>query len=342
MRYKLSLLLLLIAVIGGISPLFVPAEDAKEEAKQSSGRFTVPEGGVKELVKFIDDLKAFEPNNTEEFFEYRQKAPAALRAAAEKILKLETDKTSQAYQTAYELVLVFRFQDLDKLNDQQKRVLVDELKQHLGSKALTDTDVQLAMSAAQGLEYSGEHALAAEAYRLLARLVKDSKNERYAELIEICEGSARRMSLVGNPIEVQGTTLAGKKFDIASLKGKVVLVDFFATWCGPCREEVPNVKEQYEKYNKQGFEVVGISIDEDRAALDEYVAEAKLPWVTLHDPAEKGNPVAQRYGVMSIPQMILVGRDGKVVSLEARGEELNRLLAESFAKPSASGDKSGQ
>ena len=81
-----------------------------------------------ELVKFIEDLKAFEPNNTAEFFEFREKAPGAIRAAAEKILKLETDKTSKAYQTAYELMLVFRFQDLDKLEAAQKRELVEELK----------------------------------------------------------------------------------------------------------------------------------------------------------------------------------------------------------------------
>jgi thiol-disulfide isomerase/thioredoxin len=254
-----------------------------------------------------------------------------MRAAAEKILKLETDKTSPAYQTAYELVLVFRFQEIEKLNAEQKSGLVDELKKHLAGKDLGDTDVRLAMSAAQMLEYSAEEKLAAELYGMLGKLVADSKKERYAELIPICEGSARRLSLVGQPIKVQGATLNGKKFNIASLKGKVVLIDFWATWCGPCREEFPNVRAQYDMYKDKGFEVVGVSIDEDRQALEDYVAEAKVPWITLHDQAENGDTIAGYYGVNSIPQMILVGRDGKVVSLQARGEELNRLLAEQFA-----------
>lgn len=145
-------------------------------------------------------------------------------------------------------------------------------------------------------------------------------------------GAARRLSLVGKPLELSGTKLDGAKFDIQDLKGKVVLVDFWATWCGPCLAEYPNIKKAHEKYQAQGFEVVGVSIDEDREALETYVKEKNLPWITLHEKDAGGrNPATNHYGILGIPAMFLVDREGKVVSIRARGEELNRLLETQFA-----------
>ncbi|HET6880531.1 MAG TPA: TlpA disulfide reductase family protein, partial [Pirellulales bacterium] len=98
-------------------------------------------------------------------------------------------------------------------------------------------------------------------------------------------------------------------------------------WCGPCVAEVPNVKSLYAKYHDRGFDVVGISLDRDRAALDKFLVEKEIPWTTLHE-AGGTHPAATHYGVNAIPTMLLVGRDGKVVSIRARGEELTRLLAD--------------
>lgn len=134
--------------------------------------------------------------------------------------------------------------------------------------------------------------------------------------------------LVGKPLEIEGTTLDGLDFVWNAYQGSVVLVDFWATWCGPCVREVPNIQSQYEQYHDQGFEVIGISLDRDRDALEKFLAEHQIPWVTLFEGEDTPNPVATRYGVQAIPMAILVGRDGLVISTQARGEELGRLLSE--------------
>jgi len=127
--------------------------------------------------------------------------------------------------------------------------------------------------------------------------------------------------------------LNGQPFDQKTLAGKVVLVDFWATWCGPCVAEIPNVLEQYEKYHAKGFEVVGISLDQDRQALEKFVTDQKVPWPILFEESEGDgwqHPLATYYGISGIPTVILIGRDGNVITLDVRGEKLGERLAELF------------
>jgi len=140
-------------------------------------------------------------------------------------------------------------------------------------------------------------------------------------------------SLVGKPFSVEGVEIDGTPFDFESLKGKIVLVDFWATWCGPCVKELKNIKAGYEKYHDQGFEVVGVSMDKGVEDIEEFFEKyGELPWVTLvsENPDELGpnNPNAVRYGVRAIPFTVLVGRDGNVIAVGVRGPQLEAKLRE--------------
>ena len=134
-----------------------------------------------------------------------------------------------------------------------------------------------------------------------------------------------------DPIAIDKPDTDGKAINLAEYKDKVVLLDFWATWCGPCVAEMPNVIAAYEKYHDKGFEIVGISLDEDRAAFDTFIADKKMTWRQHYDGNGWKNEVAVAYGVQSIPATYLIGRDGKVLAMNLRGEELLARLEKLFA-----------
>lgn len=182
--------------------------------------------------------------------------------------------------------------------------------------------------------YSPEtQKIAAETFLACSKMLAGSRDPEIVKQVEFLYGQARRLMLVGNEMPLDGVMLDGTPLDPVKYYGKVVLVDFWATWCGYCIEEFPKVKKLYEKYHDRGFEVVGISTDRSISELEEYLAKNKLPWdcfveLKLEELGRKRMDV--RYGVTGIPQMILIGRDGKVISIEARGETLEKELAKLF------------
>lgn len=126
--------------------------------------------------------------------------------------------------------------------------------------------------------------------------------------------------------------LAGKPLSIANHTGKVVLVDFWATWCGPCVAELPNVKKAYDQYHAKGFEIIGISLDEDRGKLDSFIGREKMAWPQFFDGKGWQNKLAQKYGVNSIPATYLLDGEGKIVAKNLRGEALSREVGKLLDK----------
>jgi thiol-disulfide isomerase/thioredoxin len=144
------------------------------------------------------------------------------------------------------------------------------------------------------------------------------------------------LALMGKPIELQGYTVDGTQTELSQYKGKIVLVDFWATWCGPCRAEIPNILKNWEKYHSDGFEVIAVSVDEDLNALKTFVGEEKPPWTVVADNHPKnGKSMAAKFGIRGIPAFILVGKNGKVAAVHCRGERLGKQLAQLIRDPGA-------
>jgi len=142
---------------------------------------------------------------------------------------------------------------------------------------------------------------------------------------------------VGQPIEIVGPTASGGRFDLAERKGKVVLVDFWATWCGPCLAEVPNIRAAYDKYKDHGFEVVGVNLDDERAALTKHLEAHPEPWpqIFFDEEGKRGfqNPLARKFDVQAIPSLLVVGRDGNVAAVNARGRGIETEVASALGVP---------
>ncbi len=126
--------------------------------------------------------------------------------------------------------------------------------------------------------------------------------------------------------------LDGAPLDMHTMEGKVVLVDFWATWCGPCVAEMPNMMKMYRKYHERGFEIVGISLDDDRETPAAFLKEKKIPWLCVHDEDTEmnGKTMAEYCNVRGIPHMILLDRQGNILSTNARGKRLETLLKVQF------------
>jgi thiol-disulfide isomerase/thioredoxin len=260
---------------------------------------------------------------------------AAAKEMGDFAATLAASPNAELAKEAQRVVLVA---DAQKLFTSGSAAGGDALVQKAAAMLAADPDdmktAGLAMQLAQAFEQlPGGEPVAMAAFKAFGPLFATSSNPRIKQMGESFAGTLRRLSLPGNPMEIKGTLLNGQPFDQKTLVGKVVLVDFWATWCGPCVAEIPNVLEQYEKYHAKGFEVVGISLDQDRQALEKFVTDQKVPWPILYEESEGDgwqHPLATYYGISGIPTVILIGRDGNVITLNARGERLGEELSKLF------------
>jgi thiol-disulfide isomerase/thioredoxin len=306
------------------------ADDKADDKEAKEDRFAVPEGDVKKLLAFLQEMVSFRPKTREEFLEYRQKGQQAMKEAAEKIKQIATDEDQKlpGYNDVDGVLLYARSQDREHSPEDRKQLL-DDLKSYFAdnpepSKYAVYGVQQLGST----MEYSANPQDAIPLYRELGPLLASSSTEEFARVGQKMEGAVRRLELPGNFMEISGRTVDGAQFEWSKYRGKVVLVDFWATWCGPCIGELPNVRKNYDLYHDKGFDVVGISLDSDAKRLEDFVKNESLPWTTIYEGGGWDTPMAVHYGINSIPRAILVDKEGKVVSMSARGPELGKQLAD--------------
>ena len=330
-----------------------PAEEKTADEKKPVDPYIVPDGTPRELKVYIQNIIRNIPQGEVE----NKKARAAMLKAAEKIItakenkdeldfavdvkmrsldtpgeikdfaeelkKAGREKQSRAVQ-GYLLQIDLRESVMSGKLDVQKKN-IDAVIKYLQADTPQQADLRMAIMAGQIAEFQDEPAFAIDVYKKLSVIFSTSKDDQLAEFGKRLEGTSRRLALLGQPMKLDGVLLSGDKFDSSKFLGKVVLVDFWASWCGPCIKELPNLKKNYELYHDKGFEIVGMSCDQSRADMEKFIKEQNIPWINVY--GEKGpSPTVEYYGILGIPTMILIDKDGKVINLQARGEELGKLL----------------
>ncbi len=312
-------------------------EEPKEPAKAAEADpYKVPTGAdSKALVNFCKGLFTHRASvkTREAYQEYLTKMRPSLKSACDQILSLEKVDTTENGRFARRNLIGLGITGLMTSDEAQSKKYIADVKAFLSAEEMTKEDVGITQGIGQTLEHTNP-ALAKDFYTTAVTQMKKSKDPQVVNYAERLAATVRRLDLLGNTMELKGTTVEGKPFDVVSLKGKVVLVDFWATWCHFCIEELPNVKRNYAGYHNKGFEVVAISGDQERAKLDEFLLAEKLPWIQLHDENGQNAAMAQ-YAIASFPTTFLIGKDGKVLSLSARGPALDKLLKDQLGEPDA-------
>jgi peroxiredoxin len=173
----------------------------------------------------------------------------------------------------------------------------------------------------------------AKARAVIVQAQKDlsnrSEGEKAKRLLAKLEGMLNQ-PVIGGTMKIAFTALDGTQVDLAAMKGKVVLVDYWATWCAPCVASLPEIKTAYDRYHDKGFEVIGISLDhvKDKAKVETFLEDKKLPWPQSFDGKGWSTPLAASYGISAIPATFLIGKDGRISAIGAHGGELESMLAE--------------
>jgi thiol-disulfide isomerase/thioredoxin len=307
-----------------LAPLFASTQDLFEPAKrQAAAPKAVP--ALRKMIKLLDDLIATRPAGTSQGQEKVQ-LMALLSALGDKdaTAKLDTMAASPvagdaAAGRSAQLFAAWLLSDAKPAG--QEKVVADLAalaKRYPAEPSVAGAAIMLAGTTRPeakamrekitGIVGTLKSPAAAVAAKQIA--ITDAKFEAQQKL----------KAMEGKPLVLQGPTHNGATFSTADYKGKVVLVDFWASWCGPCREELPKLKKFYAEYHPQGLEVVGVSCDNEGDALAKFLQQNRdMPWPQLFDGSQPGwHALASEYNINSIPTMFLIDKKGVLRSVDAR------------------------
>ncbi len=203
-----------------------------------------------------------------------------------------------------------------------------------GLEAIAKEDPENDATAQTVMEVASQGAATPELRQRAEKIITGQlKGEAAKQMADQLQADAKMRDMENKPLVLAGVDPDGKQFTTADWKGKVILVDFWATWCGPCCAELPRVKKIYADLHPKGLEVLGVSCDETGEALKKFLtANPDMPWQQLFDATKPGwHPLATQYGIRGIPTMFLIDKKGILRSIKAREDfetEIPKLLAE--------------
>ena len=154
---------------------------------------------------------------------------------------------------------------------------------------------------------------------------------KHAEACRVVRMAKLRSVQVGQPApDFTMPTIDDKTIKLSSLKGKYVMIDFWASWCQPCRQENPNVVKMYNKYKSKNFTILGISLDKDPVAWKQAVQQDGLSWTHASELSDFDGPTVRAYQVQAIPASFIIDPSGKIIAKNLRAEELDSFLAKTL------------
>ncbi len=208
----------------------------------------------------------------------------------------------------------------DKLQARWLKDLEGFVKTYPKAEDASDALLQLAMTQ----EFNGKFKEAQEWYSQLVRTHPDSGAAKRGT------GALYRLDLKGKSLDFRGPLLNGGEISAAETRGKMVLLYFWATWCKPCTEELPQLRALYEQYHDRGFEIIGVNLDNELADIAPFLTEHKVNWPQIYEPGGMEGPQAQSFGIISLPTMILTDQNGKVVNRNISIGDLKTVLTDSI------------
>jgi thiol-disulfide isomerase/thioredoxin len=194
--------------------------------------------------------------------------------------------------------------DIAKVQDKWLASLEEFIKEYPKSPDTAEALLQLAIAK----EFAGEEDEAKEYY---GRIVTDFSQ---ASAAAKAAGAKTRLDSVGRAVPLRGMTTANKPVDISQYRGKVVLVQYWATWCEPCKNDMAQIKDLLAKYGKAGFAVLGVNLDSDRNELAAFLKQNPLPWAQIFEPGGLDSRPANELGILTLPTMFLIDEKGNVVN----------------------------
>jgi thiol-disulfide isomerase/thioredoxin len=229
--------------------------------------------------------------------------PANLRYAIERIVLTQwLDNPDLITSPSQAADLEERIQNLVEKNGAEPRIV---------SLELARANLLLRFDHAKGVEF-------------LENLIKGPEQD----LAAAAKAQLQKAEMIGKPVAIRFLATDGSTIDTQALHGKVVLVDFWASWCPDCIREMPSVRKAYQKYRDKGLVIVGVSLDTDEQALANFVAKKLIPWPQCCDGKGWESELAVKFGVRAIPEMWLINQEGTLLGTEVPIEQLDQKIAE--------------